>query len=309
MSRIQILKQRLMEGEKILLAGACGTEIQRRGVKTELPLWSASALLTHPEIVQKIHKDYIEAGAEIITTNTFRTNRRTLQKAGLDDKISELTRFAFSLADKARKDSQRNDVLIGGSLAPVEDCYTPGLIPSKEHLKNEHAEQSQYLAEAGVDFIFIETMNSIEEATIALEAAKKTGLEVAVSFVCNDVGNLLSGESIEKAFNRILPFGPFAVLTNCSSPTTIGVSLKRLLKASDGVIPIGVYGNGDGQPDNELGWKFTENMDAGKYLLHARKWLQDGASIIGGCCGTNPNYIKLIKRFLNSLGRPYSAKT
>lgn len=305
MSRIQTLKKRLAQGKKILLAGACGTEIQRRGVKTELPLWSASALLTHPEVVRKIHRDYIDAGAEIITTNTFRTNRRTLQKVGIGDKARELTRLAFSLADKARKDSQRNDVLIGGSLAPVEDCYSPGLIPSKEHLKNEHAEQSQYLAEAGVDFIFIETMNSIEEAVVALEAAQKTGLEVAVSFVCNDVGNLLSGESIEKAFNRILPFEPFAILTNCSSPTTIGVSLERLLKVSDDVIPIGVYGNGDGQPDNGLGWKFTGNMNADRYLLYVKKWLVDGASIIGGCCGTNPDYIRLIKEFLNKhRGKP-----
>jgi homocysteine S-methyltransferase len=215
MSPIDTLKIRLQSGEKILLAGACGTEIQRRGVRTELPLWSASANETHPHVVRELHKDYIDAGAEIITTNTFRTNLRTLRKIDQPEKARELTLEACRLAKEARGESRRAEVVIGGSLAPVEDCYEVNLVPSDEELREEHSAWARDLADGGADFLFVETMNCIREAVAATRASRETGLDVAVSFVCNKKGDLLSGESIESAVQAVLPFEPFAILTNC----------------------------------------------------------------------------------------------
>ncbi|MBI4235148.1 homocysteine S-methyltransferase family protein [Candidatus Peregrinibacteria bacterium] len=297
MNRIEFLKNRLKNKEKILLAGACGTEIQRRGIKTELPLWSASALITNPEIVSRVHEDYIKAGSDIITTNTFRTNRRTLQKINKGDESEKLTKLAVKLALKARIESGRKEVLIGGSIAPLEDCYEPKLVPSDKELWQEHSEQAENLAKNGVDFLFIETINTIREAKIAFKACKKTGLEVAISFVCNKNGNLLSGESIEAAYRAISPLAPLAILTNCAPPQIAEISLYKLLKISK--IPIVFYANGDGMPHDELGWKFLKEKKPEDYLKFAQKWLKDGASIIGGCCGTNPEYIKLIRKYMN----------
>lgn len=297
MDRIKILRNRLKNKEKILLAGACGTEIQRRDVETTLPLWSASALLTHPEVVRTIHEDYIDAGADIITTNTFRTNRRTLEKINKGEQARELTRLAVSLAQEARKRTGKIDVVIGGSVAPLEDCYQPTLVPSDDKLLREHSEQARYLADSGVDFIFIETMNAIREAKAAMEGCQKAGLFAAISFVCNADGNLLSGESIEDALSVVLPFNPIAILTNCSPPKIAEVSLYKLLKIAN--IPVGIYANGDGHPDDRLGWKFIGNMPPEEYLIFTEKWLRDGVSIIGGCCGTNPEYIKLIRQFIS----------
>jgi len=297
MSRIQNLKNRLAKGDKIILDGATGTELQRRGVEVKLPLWSASALITSPDVVQEVHKDYIRAGADIITTNTFRTDRHSLEKGGLGEKTEELNKLAVILAKNARKGTGKTDVVIAGGLSPLEDCYKPDCVPSEKELLDIHRENAKYLAEAGVDLLFVETMNSISESKIALEVSKETGLDVAISFVCSKDGNLLSGESIENAVKAIAPFDPIAIFTNCQQSHIIGSSLKRLLQATD--IPIGVYANGEGHPDDEDGWGFCEGVTARKYLKCAEQWLAEGASIIGGCCGTSPEYIGLINKYLS----------
>lgn len=298
MTRIEIFKNRLKNKEKILLAGACGTEILRRGVNTKLPLWSASALLTNPEIISAIHEDYINAGADIITTNTFRTNRRTFEKIDQGEKAAKITKLAVKLALKARLKTGRKNVVIGGSIAPLEDCYEPSLVPSDKELWQEHSEQAVNLAKSGVDFLFIETMNTFREAKIALQACKKTSLAVFISFVCNKDGDLLSGESIEKAYGEIAKLNPLAVLTNCSPPKIAEKSLHKLLKISH--LPIGIYANGDGCPHDTLGWKFLNKSTPKDYLKFAKKWLKDGATIIGGCCGTTPDYIRLIRNSISA---------
>ncbi|MGH9425268.1 MAG: homocysteine S-methyltransferase family protein, partial [Terriglobia bacterium] len=177
----------------LILDGAMGTELQRRGVDTGLPLWSANALISHPETVLQIHKDYIEAGADIITTNTFRTTRRTMHRANLPDRSSQLTANAVEHAHQACKSFPDREILIAGSIAPLEDCYRPDLVPSDRELREEHAELAERLAEASVDFILLETMNTIREIYAACAAAKATGKEVVASFICNTKGELYGG--------------------------------------------------------------------------------------------------------------------
>src|SRR5215472_11746344 len=139
-----------------------GTELGRRGVVCDLPLWSARALWAAPEVVLAIHRDEVAAGAEILTTNTFRTHRRTLAKEGRGSEAARWTRTAVSLAREAAKSSGR-DVYVVGSISPLEDCYRPDLVPEDSELAAEHGEQVETLSAAGVDGLLVETQNTVRE--------------------------------------------------------------------------------------------------------------------------------------------------
>ncbi|MCA2001616.1 MAG: homocysteine S-methyltransferase family protein, partial [Chloroflexi bacterium] len=189
----------LSQPGKLILDGATGTELHHRGVDTGLPLWSANALLTDRglEILRQIHEDYLRAGADIITTNTFRTHRRALAPSGNADRALELTRRAVETARAAiaavRAETPK---FIAGSISTLEDCYRPDLVPSDEELRAEHAERIDHLVQCGVDLILIETVNTIREALVMAKLAVAAGVPVVVSFVCNREGKILSGESL-----------------------------------------------------------------------------------------------------------------
>ena len=293
-SLLSLLEQR----RPILLDGAMGTELQRRGVKTKLPLWSAEAILHSPALIKDIHLDYINAGAQIITTNTFRTNTRAIAHAKISKSARELTFQACGLAQQARTQSG-SKCFIAGSLAPVEDCYRPDLVPPSAQLEIEHAAMVKNLCDAGVDFIFIETMNCIREAEIAMRLAAKSGMKVAISFVAGKDGNLLSGESLEKALLVIEPYNPIFVCLNCAPLSLVEAELRIL--AGHSAIPFGVYANGIGEPHDELGWQFSDVGTACEtYANHCSQWLEIGATVIGGCCGTTPEYIEALRPLLAS---------
>src|SRR3990170_4956784 len=126
--------KRITERRPILLDGATGSELGRRAVDIDLPLWSARALIEAPDVLAQIHADYLRAGAEIITANTFRTHRRSLERGGLGHRALELTQYAVDIARAAvREASHRgNGLFVAGSLAPLEDCYSPHLVPPPE---------------------------------------------------------------------------------------------------------------------------------------------------------------------------------
>jgi S-methylmethionine-dependent homocysteine/selenocysteine methylase len=300
---------RLASGQPLLLDGATGTELDRRGVDTRLPLWSARALITAPDVVRAIHADYIEAGADIITTNTFRTHRRTLTRAGIGQRTRELTHFAVQLARNVVDRSPRQ-VFVAGSMSPLEDCYSPALVPPDDELRVEQREMAHDLAEAGCDFLLIETMNTIREAAIAAEEAAATGLPVCVSFVVGPNGRppdqaasrtslaaeplaLLSGESIEDAVAAVRALHPAVIMINCVPLTYIDRAFEMLRAAYPG--SIGLYAN-VGHANDETGWTLTDEVQPAAYARHAQQWLQRGAAIVGGCCGTTPDHIAAIRK-------------
>jgi len=290
--------RQLLRTPPVLLSGGMGTELNRRGMKTDLPLWSAAALVENPQLVKDIHKDYLATGVQVITTNTFRTNPRAIEQAdkGLDAR--ELTLLACKLAREARDEVGEPDVLIGGSMGPAEDCYSPELVPPDDELLREHAMLANWLAEGGVDFLLPETINTIREARAASIAAKATGLPFAISFVCNEAGDLLSGERMEDVVKAVMPYGPVALLTNCVIAAKIGASVTKLVAHSP--VPVGVYGNGLGHPNDAHGWTFEGENPVGKYIEQARKWLDEGAAIVGGCCGTTPEYTAALAALFKS---------
>ena len=298
---IDQLKDSFKQGRIVVLDGAMGTELQRRGVKTQLPLWSAAANYSHGELVKQVHLEYLQAGAQIITTNTFRTGPRPVKAAGITTTYQELTKIACEHAQAARLEygclEYGNDSrLIAGCVATLEDCYEPDRTPPDAELRKEHSELVSALVNGGVDFIFAETMNSIKETVVVLEAAQKVGLPVAVSFVCNAKGELLSGESLSLAIAAIAPFSPLFIGTNCAPPDRLAQSLNILTELSEH--PVCVYANGMGHPGEPLGWVFGElGTEADQYLLHVKRWVDSGARVVGGCCGTTPEYIAKIAEF------------
>ncbi len=288
------LHKRLTTGVPVILDGAMGTEILHRGYGTKLPLWSAEVLLDHPEVVQAIHEDYIRAGAEVIITNTFATTGRVLAKKQLGERARELTVLACELARQARAAAANGrDVWVAGSIAPLEDCYSPELTPPKEDLDREHGELAQHLKAGGVDFLLLETMITLRETEAALQAARQTGLPFAVSFCCNDQLQLLSGEPLADAVALAEQYDPLFIGVNCVSPAIATKTAKALHKLTKR--PVAAYAQGEGGPDDDQGWKFTGTDPEDAYVKAAAQWLKDGATLIGGCCGTTPDYIRRLR--------------
>ena len=291
---------RLFERRKpVILDGAMGTELERRGIATGLPLWSARSLMESPAAVRGIHEEYIEAGADIITANTFRATRRTFLRAGSPDRSGELTALAVNLAGESIAAHPGRGLLIAGSMAPLEDCYRPDLVPPDEALLEEHTENARRLAESGADFLILETLGTLREARAAAQAARTTGLEFIVSFLCSKDGILYSGEPLEGAVREVMEFSPTALSLNCSSPRIMGRHLKYLMSAlrdipGGGSLPLGVYAN-VGTPGREYGGHFHRDVNPAEYADFARLWVREGVSFVGGCCGTTPEYIQALR--------------
>lgn len=280
----------------VLLDGATGTELTRRGIDTRLPLWSAAALREAPDVVRQIHRDYVAAGAEVITANTFRTHERSLAAGGLARQAAHWTAVAVELA----RDAAQGRAYVAGSQAPLEDCYEPQRTPPEDALQAEHASMAANLAAAGVDLILVETQPTIREALAAAQAAIATGLPVLVSFVCGQGGKLLSGETVADAVAAIRPLEPDAIMVNCC-PAPQVLHLLRALEAAAPDLPRGAYAN-IGELDAVQGWRNTGAEDAEQYANWAREWVKAGACLIGGCCGTTPEHIRLLRQLLDEPG-------
>jgi S-methylmethionine-dependent homocysteine/selenocysteine methylase len=294
--------KRLALPRPILLDGATGTELNRRGVDTGLPLWSAGALLAAPQVVSEIHADYVRAGAEMLTSNTFRTHRRSLARAGADyaARAGELTSLAVRLA-RAEARKAPSECFVAGSQSPLEDCYSPQLVPPQAECEREHAEMAGHLAAAGVDLILVETMNTIREAVVATRAARATGLPVLTSFVCRSDGRLFSGESVTEAVQAVAGLGVAGLLINCTPSVTIHqpfAELRAAAKKQPAPLPIqGLYAN-IGHTNDIDGWTATQDVTPLEYARLASEWLKQGANLVGGCCGTTPAHIAALRQML-----------
>ena len=285
------LRARIARGP-LILDGATGTELERRGVASPLPLWSAGALLSAPDIVESIHRDYVAAGADILVANTFRTNPRTLRAAGRLEDGPALNALAVALDRRAAGDRH---VLVAASGGPVEDCYHPERVPAEAELRAEHRQMIAWLAAAAPDLLWIETMNTALEARAAAEAAAEQPVPFAVSFVVQESGDLLGGDTLEDAVAAVAPLGPLALGLNCIPPRGLSALLPRVRCAT--TLPLAAYAHiGNAVPLR--GWSFAQDATPTEYAEYARTWLESGASIVGGCCGTTPAHVRAVARLV-----------
>jgi S-methylmethionine-dependent homocysteine/selenocysteine methylase len=291
--RMADFRSRLRDPAVLLLDGATGGELDRRGVDTQLPLWSAAALWNAPDALLALHREYVAAGAEVVTANTFRTQARTFAKAGRRDAARDWTRRAVELA---RASAPR---FVAGSMAPLEECYSPALVPGERACAEEHGAFAADLAAAGVDLILIETMNTIREAVAAARAATATGLPTVASVVCGSDGRLLSGERVADAAQALLAAPVVALAVNCTPAGSLARPLQELLDAVRGRVPCGAYGN-VGSTAAIPAFHGTRDFDPDSYATTAVGWVVQGARIVGGCCGTGPEHVAELRRRLDA---------
>ena len=217
------------------------------------------------------------------------TEFRSLAKSGYGDRARELTHRAVAVAGEAVGQREAGKLsYIAGSIAPLEDCYSPHLVPPEAECRTEHSEMIHHLVEAGVDILLIETMNTIREAAVATKLAVITGRPTLVSFVCGADGQLLSGESLTAAAQVIASLGVAALGVNCTATPAISKCLEELRSACD--LPLIAYGN-IGYADADGNWVCTDAIEPEAYARYAKAW---DAKIIGGCCGTTPEHIRRI---------------
>jgi S-methylmethionine-dependent homocysteine/selenocysteine methylase len=312
MDRYATLRERLERGATIVLDGGIGSELVRRGIR-----WRDLGMRTDAGAVQALHAEYLAAGADVIRTNTFQLNRRTYlntfrdtahrQRIGapdLADRHERLLRRAVALAQAARQAAGRLDAAVAGVISPLEHCFRPDLAPPPEVARIEHQETAMILAQAGVDLLVLEAMNTIAEARAAVEAAQGTGLPVWVSFVVDAEGNVLSGEPLAEAARTVRDAGAAAVLASGAPPEDVSRAIERL--AALGEKPFGAFAHvGKFDPPS---WKFeffpqftaTETWPPERYAAAARRWRAQGAQVIGGCCGTSPAHIRAVRATLVS---------
>ena len=276
-------------GRPLLFDGATGTELERRGARSGLPLWSTQGLLEAPDLVERIHRDYVEAGADVLTACTFRTQERVLARAGLAGRAAELTRSAVEIARRAASAAHR-PVRVVGSAPPLEDCYRPDLTPDDDTLLREHTEHARNLAAAGVDEILAETHCTVREASAAASAASQAGLPCRVSFVATGEARLLSGEplvaAIEARAGRCAAVG-----VNCLPLGPAEVCLPIL---SSFYFPWGIQPN-LGAPGPAPGSPREFPCSPATLAAAAQRWIEAGASFLGGCCGTTPDHTAALR--------------
>ncbi len=273
-----------------LLDGATGSELERAGVDVGMPLWSANAILEAPEVLKQVHISYLEAGSQAITANTFRTHERSLAKAGMGDRAEELTYKAVEIALAAR-DEVNTDALVFGSVAPLEDCYSPELAPPPEVCQREHKQMMRHLVNSGVDLVLIETMCRAHEA---IAAAKVANSEWAISFCTKttEAGVLLDGTYLK---DIIVEFKNATFIgVNCYPATTLAKQIKHLRTIAPENMALSAYGN-VGYADDDGGWVSTDAIEPERFAEYAMDWVKAGASIVGGCCGTTPKSISEVK--------------
>lgn len=275
----------------LILDGATGTELVRRGFTLTTPLWSAAAITEAPELLEQIHRDYVQAGADIITANTFRTHGRNLREAGMESQAGELTQQAVDIARRTANSS----MLIAGSVAPLEDCYSPDKTPGESELEDEHGRHTDNLKRSGVDLILVETQITIREGTIAARAARATGLPVLVSWTLKTaIGppRLLSGELLQDALDSLAPLRIQGVLLNCI-PAEEVLPAFQSVQGSD-IWLKGAYAN-TGRLYADGSWGDTTATNPAVYAGYAQSWKCFGFHILGGCCGTTPEHVSLLK--------------
>ena len=256
-------------------------------------------------MVRAVHEDYLRVGADIITTNSFWSNRTRLARLGQADRMEEYTRVSVELAREA-VDENGFDAYVAGSMAPPTGRPTPGNIGvSSDDLAGEFRDQAAVLAEAGSDLILLEYVSSAEEATTLVSAAAETGLPVFLGLKHFDAaGTMAFKEDAVDAVHAVEGLPVAAVLDMCSPPEEITAVFPRIRQAFDG--PIGAYANigyrGDPKApgDSSRQW---HRIDVGenspdRYAEYARGWLAEGAQIIGGCCASGPEHIAALRPLL-----------
>jgi len=271
----------------VITDGAWGTRLQALGLEPgALPdAWN----LARPELVLQVAREYVEAGSEVILTNTFRANRIALAEAGLAGEVGGINRAGVEISRRAAA----RRALVFASIGPSGKMLINGEV-SAEDLERAFTEQAESLAQAGPDALLVETMSDLEEARIAARAALATGLPVIVSFAFDTGRNrdrTMMGVTPEMAAAEMRAVGVDAVGANCGAGIERFVPLCARLKAASG-LPVWIKPNA-GLP----AWRDGRAVYLGspeQFAAHLAPLVEAGAAFVGGCCGTTPAFVRAL---------------
>ena len=287
-----------------ILDGGMGQELLTRSKIEPTGLWSTELLMDSPDLIEDVHIDYFNAGAQIATTCTYPVLRDRLAPFDLEDKFEALHQQACKIAIKAR--DKYGSGLVAGSLGPTTRSYRPDLAPAVEQAAELYAEITR-LHEPFVDLLICETMSSVEQAHGAMLGAKTINKPVwlAISVLDDDGTKLRSNELVTDILPLVNELKPDALLVNCSVPEAVDQAIPLL---ANNHTPVGAYANGftrisDTFRESETVASVAElesrtDLNPSKYADFAQNWINHGATIIGGCCEVGPNHIaELTRRF------------
>jgi 5-methyltetrahydrofolate--homocysteine methyltransferase len=276
------------KGSILVADGAWGTEFFKRGLMQGSPPdeWN----LTHPEIVREITREYLEAGADIVLTNTFGANRFRLEPHGLSDRVKEINVSAASIA----REVTAGRAIVAGDVGPSARFLSLGEV-TPEELYDVFAEQARALAEAGVDWIVVESMTDVEEMAVAVRAAAQTArVPVVASMTYNRTPKgyrTMMGNPPELCVKRAEEAGAAVIGANCGSGIEDYVPLAPLLRAMTS-LPLWMKANA-GIPQLVAG-KVAYPLTAEEYASFVPALVSAGIDVIGGCCGTDPGFVREI---------------
>lgn len=301
MNRYERLMGRIRRGERIMIDGGTGTEVERRGVPQLENAWNGGGALSHPDIVRGIHEDYIRHGAEIVISNTFATSRNILEDAGVPHLFEEFNRRAIDLACEARRTMGKDGVLVAGG---ISHWSFSGRLPSLKNLRDGAAEQARIMRNAGADLIMLEMMIDVPRMLVVLDGAKDGGLPVWVGLSCApDTDGILRLQSSEKDENGAVTAGAGATLAEAIAALAgKDVPLLSIMHTDvrhvDACIDIldahwkglvGVYAHSG----HNIGgnWVFEGTISPDEYREACEGWLDRNVQVIGGCCGIRPDHM------------------
>jgi methionine synthase / methylenetetrahydrofolate reductase(NADPH) len=291
----------LFADRPVLADGAMGTLLYARGVATNRCIDELN--LSEPDLVRSVHEEYLQAGAELLETNTFGANRFRLARQGLGDKVAELNAAGVRIARQAverLKEKQAGEARVGGSVGPLGVRLEPLGKTGLDEARAAFAEQIKVLAENGVDLLIVETMPALNEARQALEAAKAVAphLPVMVMVTVDDESECLDGSSPAHAAAQLTEWGADAVGVNCSTgPATVLTAIEAMRPAT--TLPIAAMPNA-GLPRAVEGRNIY--LCSPEYMASfVRKAMAAGAQLVGGCCGTTPNHIRAMRSAIRAL--------
>jgi len=291
------------QSKVVLLDGGMGQEIVNRGGKVAYGEWAVAALYENPDMVQAIHSDYIQAGADVITTNTYSTTRTRLKHIGMEDRFEELVQLAGELAVQACAAGGRH-IRIAASLPPLEASYVAEFALSFAEMVTQYRELMDLL-DPYVDIYLGETLSTGREARAVLMAAQNRDKPVWAAWTLQDHGSstLRGGESLQAALAGLSEFAPDAILINCCAPDSIYSALPALRSSG---LPFGGYANGFVEIPDE--WasrggvtqlKTRTDLSPDAYARQVQDWLAAGAAIVGGCCEVGPAHIARLRQLLD----------
>ena len=292
--------------EITLLDGSIGQELVKRAGKAPTPLWSTTVMIDQPDILRDVHAEYFNVGASVATTNTYPVLHDRLVRAGLQDQIETLWAQAVKSAQSAR--NAHGSGRIAGSIGPLIASYRPDICPSAAEAEELYRDVVDALA-PHVDLLLIETMCSVDQADGALRAAMKSGRPVwlAVSVEDFDGSKLRSGENLADLAPVLNRHDTDAILINCSRPEAVSTAVDIVAQFGR---PFGAYANGftkiaqgflkDAPTVDAL--QERSDLSPAAYADFAMGWIDQGATIVGGCCEVGPDHIAELAARIKAAG-------